>query len=343
MDISINDYIVTNVSLIKEKMHNGAIDKLFGDSLNYPKQKNIELSDTDYRKFESLLMEDATITLYKLIASNLVVLAISMSREDICRPKSLKSYAENMNKIYSELKRFEKELDFSVKNNQDDKYIVFSSKEKRDSYHKFIIFMEKIMQFFSIAPKAYKISYDKNIGDIEFLKIACDYNKKINEIFTSATMKVDDCAILDVGFCEMYEQFITNFERNIKTVEEYKNSVQCQEEQKKDDEVKIVSPKSQINEKEQARLSKIKEANELYNRFTIDFMRDLQKEVSLMNRDMYEALINKVERFLKKFPMPLSNNVSIGMATEACAQINKFIETVYEISRNTYSPVVFGK
>ncbi len=109
---------------------------------------------------------------------------------------------------------------------------------------------------------------------------------------------------------------------------------------KKTEPVRVV--KVEQDEKTITRLAAIKEANDLYDRFQVDFMRDLQKEVSMMNRDMYEALIDKVERFLKRFPMPLSNDVSVGMAIEAQSQINKFIESVYEISRNTYSPVVFG-
>ena len=101
--------------------------------------------------------------------------------------------------------------------------------------------------------------------------------------------------------------------------------------------------KIEQDEKTKARLSAIKEANDLYERFQVDFMRDLEKEISMMNRDMYEALIDKVEKFLKKFPMPLSSDVSLGMAVEAHSQINKFIDTVHYISQNTYTPVVFGR
>ena len=112
------------------------------------------------------------------------------------------------------------------------------------------------------------------------------------------------------------------------------------EEQKPVEPARVV--KMEQDEKTKARLGAIKAANDLYDRFQVDFMRDLEKEISMMNRDMYEKLIDKVEQFLKRFPMPLSNDVSLGMAIEAQSQINKFIDAVYEISRNTYSPVVFG-
>ena len=129
-------------------------------------------------------------------------------------------------------------------------------------------------------------------------------------------------------------------------VDEYFESVS---EKKNSDGPYVVAPeqkrifKVQDDGKINDRLAAIKTANEMFDRFQVDFMRDLQKEVSLMNRDMYNNLIDKVETFLKKFPMPLSNDVSIGMAEEAAAQISKFIESVYEISKNTYTPFVFEK
>ena len=100
---------------------------------------------------------------------------------------------------------------------------------------------------------------------------------------------------------------------------------------------------SGVDEKQQARLQAIREANDMYEMFQMDFMRDLNKEVSMMNRDMYDALITKIEKFLKKFPMPLASSVSLGMAQEAKSQINKFIDMVGEISRNTYNPVVMQR
>ena len=100
---------------------------------------------------------------------------------------------------------------------------------------------------------------------------------------------------------------------------------------------------SAVDEKQRVRLNAIKEANDMYEMFQIDFMRDLNKEVSMMNRDMYNALITKIEKFLKKFPMPLANDASLGMAQEAKAQIGKFIDMVGEISRNTYTPMVLNR
>ena len=100
---------------------------------------------------------------------------------------------------------------------------------------------------------------------------------------------------------------------------------------------------SVVDEKQRVRLQAIKETNDLYEMFQMDFMRDLNREVSMMNRDMYETLISKIEKFLIKFPMPLSENISLGMAQEAKSQINRFIDTVGEISKNTYNPVVIQR
>ena len=147
-----------------------------------------------------------------------------------------------------------------------------------------------------------------------------------------------------VSMFEMIKDFFAETSDLIKkTIEEVRKNKQ---EDKQSVEQKPVEParvvKIEQDEKTKARFDAIKAANDLYDRFQVDFMRDLEKEISMMNRDMYESLIDKVEQFLKRFPMPLSNDVSLGMAIEAQSQINKFIDAVYEISRNTYSPVVFG-
>ena len=149
---------------------------------------------------------------------------------------------------------------------------------------------------------------------------AAELIEKVNKLFIQSTDAID-------GFIKEY----TNLEQNLNHNDNSKKS-------------KIINKVVNVpNEKEIERLNSIKKANDLYDRFCIDFLRDLQKEVSMMNRDAYEALIDKFERFKNTFQMPLSNDVSIGMANEAYTQISKMIETVYDISRNTYSPVVFNR
>lgn len=346
MDISINDLIRYSLDVVTSKLEDGAIDNLFGNSLNHPDKKEVSFSESDFRAFEKLLIEDAVISLYKVIVSNPIALAVAMSKNSMTRPESVKGYVDNILKLNGELRNFEREMDSAVKNKVDTNYIVFNDPENRKSYKQFLAFMDSIVPFFQIALKAEKVCLDKNIGDAEFLKIVTDYNRKINEILEHSKSKIENFFVVGPAFDQVFEQFTENFKRNAKTVQEYKVMIDDIEAHKKaviSERPRQSMPKAEMSEKEKSRLQKIQEANELYERFQLDFMRDLQKEVSLMNRDMYNALIDKVEVFLKRFPMPLSNNVSLGMATEAYAQITKFIDTVYYISRNTYTPVILGE
>jgi hypothetical protein len=154
----------------------------------------------------------------------------------------------------------------------------------------------------------------------------------------------------DSEYIKTFEEVQAFFDSSLGVIVDFYEQFKTDEKKKKDSELaknKLVDEskvfKSAPSQKDLERIEAINRTNDLYNRFQVDFMRDLQKEVSMMNRDMYDALIDKVEKFLKRFPMPLAQNVSIGMANEAYSQVSKFIDTVYEISRNTYTPVIFEK
>ena len=346
MDISINDLIRYSLDVVASKVEDGAIDNLFGDSLVRPDKKEVSFSESDFRAFEKLLIEDAVVSLYKIIVSNPIALAVAMSKNSMTRPESLKGFVNNILKLNGDLKNFEREMDVVVKNRVDVNYIVFSNPENRKSFKQFISFMDTIVPFFQLAVKIEKICNDRSVSDAEFLRIVTEYNKRINEMLEQSKSKIENFFVVGPGFDQVFDQYAENFKRNSNTVEEYKVMVDDIEAHKKAvmaERPRQTMQKPEMSEKEKARLQMIKDVNELYDRFQIDFMRDLQKEVSLMNRDMYNALIDKIEKFLKRFPMPLSNEVSLGMATEAYAQVTKFIDTVYYISRNTYTPVLMGE
>lgn len=341
MDISINDYIRYNID--KFSGDENFIETVFGDSMNFPKEKQVAFSDTDFREFEHLLIEDVAISLYKIIMSNPLSLVIALTKTKMVKPVSTKGYFDNIKRLNEGFELFKNEMNSSVKKNREGYYIIFSSEENRKSYRNYMSFLQTITPVFQYALKVQKLCRDKRLSDVEFLQIATNYNKIIGEIFELAKGKLDgNPLIIGPGFNEMYEQYTSNFNRNLLTVEDYRSKAEEIESLKTTEISKQKVASAASNPQEQERLTKIKEANDLYDRFVVDFKRDLDKEVSLMNRDMYEALIDKFERFQKNFAMPLSSNASIGMATEAYSQISKMIETVYEISRMTYTPVVFG-
>lgn len=187
--------------------------------------------------------------------------------------------------------------------------------------------------------KAYFKSLNRNL---QAMVDALENASKYIDCFAKYERGYDD-AFLDMktNFADAVDHLKLTIDRFVSLIIAKSKATEVKEESQPLDRARLV--KMAQNAEIQVREENIKEANDLWQMFKLDFMRDLNKEVSMMNRDMYEALMLKIEKFLKQFPMPLDNSVSSRMAIEAKAQINKFIETVGEISRNTYTPIVMNR
>ena len=99
---------------------------------------------------------------------------------------------------------------------------------------------------------------------------------------------------------------------------------------------------STINPAEQKRQDAIKQANDKYEEFCLDFMRDLEKQYALSSRDLYENFINvRFKKFVERYPMPVPSSASEGYAREVINQINILIEHVSKISQNSYVTSVY--
>ena len=100
--------------------------------------------------------------------------------------------------------------------------------------------------------------------------------------------------------------------------------------------------KNEISQAEKDRLNTINKANSLFDELCVDFMRDLEKQYAYSSKDLYEKFLKKFEMFTKKYPMPLSSDVSAGYARECMMQIRKLMDMVSEISENSYAISVFN-
>lgn len=90
------------------------------------------------------------------------------------------------------------------------------------------------------------------------------------------------------------------------------------------------------------RLETITRANNMYKEFLDDFLRDVRNQISLSSLDLYKNLIeNKIPAFNSQFKMPLSPNVSQGYAEEAIYHLEKLIDYVTLISKNSYTTSVY--
>ena len=291
----------------------------------------------------------STQNLYYIIKGHPITSAHSIVNGGLVDPQNLYDYRHNlmvMKEASVNLKSVLDKISGGVKIDgiSQDSYF---DKYKQSRYD-FASLVDSLIEFVGQAIHLSEQSESKR-GKL-YLKNASKTLANMSSVLKTATKHVAHLDRYDESYMDLFEETQAFFDSSVAVIidfyEEYKNTEKKRKEletakSKTVDESRIV--KNAPNQKELERVDAIKKANDLYDRFCVDFMRDLEKEVSLMNRDMYEELIDKFERFLKRFPMPLASNTSIGMANEAYSQIDRMINMVYEISKNTYSPVVFGK
>jgi len=99
-----------------------------------------------------------------------------------------------------------------------------------------------------------------------------------------------------------------------------------------------------ISDSERERLNEIAKANALYDELCLDFMRDLEKQYAHSTKDMYRNFVDvKFKKFVERFNMPLSNNVSIGHARECQGQIKNLMDYISTISESSYTIGVYEK
>ena len=225
-----------------------------------------------------------------------------------------------------------------------DKNFKFDTGSFEDVYNFTKVFLKDLLKVFDILSGIEKYCLKNNIDKESLCLYVAEKNKQVFDILMNnifEILKVDNQHMFEGN--ELFR--LVNSFGEIADKLDYseivlENRAKREEEKPKIHKSTVSAP---VNSKEQERQAKIAKVNDSFERFKIEFLRDLQKEVSMMNRDMYNAFIDKFEKFINVFQMPLSNDVSLGKASEAEIQLNKLIETAYDISRNTYSPVVFNR
>ena len=311
--------------------------------------QKFELNSLEILKKEiNLILLKSTQNLYYIVRGHNIANARAIIQGDLVEPQNLQDYYQNLKILKKEcetLKTVIDEVSGSTK-------IILGGDSSINKYKQarrdFEVIVSGLFDFVSQA--LYLTEQGEMKKGKAYLKTATHTMVNMFSSLKKLTNYVSIVDRQDKEYVQLFEDVQVFFESSLGVIVDFYEQFKTDEKKKKDSELaknKIVDEskvfKSVPSQKDLERIEAINRTNDLYNRFQVDFMRDLQKEVSMMNRDMYEALIDKVEKFLKRFPMPLAQNVSIGMANEAYSQVSKFIDTVYEISRNTYTPVIFEK
>lgn len=152
------------------------------------------------------------------------------------------------------------------------------------------------------------------------------------------------------GFTQIFDSVIEFFNSSTEVAQGFAVEYLKQQKEKKaaeSEKTKNSVEVSRVQKPSQApelspRLKLIKKANEKYEEFCLDFMRDLEKQYALSSKDLYEEFVNvRFKKFVERFPMPIANDVSEGYAQEVINQINILIEHVSKISQNSYVTSVY--
>ena len=312
------------------------IDLIFGDTLNFDGFV-CDFGDEDYKAFEKLLVKHTAENLYKCIVSNDVMFALAASKKCVKRPDSVKDISSNISNIYAQASKY-RQTEISAVGNPDSFDMWFFYSQKKGSFVRFMKFFDKIEPLFADFVKIDKMSDDKSISGHEYFRIISKFNKRINDTFAESLTLIDEWSDLGPFFELIYLDVLNNFRNNSKTIEEMREELPLEIAPQKP---KIVTA-PQISPKEQERLAMIKRANDAYEEFCLDVLRDLEKQYSLSVKDVYHYFVDvKFKKFVERFNMPLANNVSIGVAKDALSQIQGLYNYVQTIKENAYCTSVY--
>ena len=157
------------------------------------------------------------------------------------------------------------------------------------------------------------------------------FGEDCSAVFDEVIQFFSECADLTQTFASEY-------------LKQIKDSKKAESENNKNtiDASRVV--KLQVNPQTESRLKAIKEANDKYEEFCLDFMRDLEKQYALSSKDLYENFVNvRFKKFVERYPMPIPDSASEGYAKEVINQINILISHVSKISENSYVTSVYQK
>lgn len=222
-----------------------------------------------------------------------------------------------------------------------------SNYEKTRNY--FVFFVQEILNYVNVAILISQNSENKS--DNEYLKMLTKKLPDMNRSLKMASNWIECLERYGKDYIDVFEGVVDFASKCSELILNVAKQVLEDEKQQRETEFKLASKidesrivKYEPNPKEQARLQAIKLANDKYQEFCLDVMRDLEKQYALSSKDMYEYFVNvKFKKFVDKYPMPIPNSASEGYANEVIGQINNLMDYVSKISENSYVTSAFDK
>lgn len=295
-------------------------------------QKSLE----DLKKIEQENLAYLIKDFYDITISNLFTVAFTAADDSLIKyesPEKIEQYLENLRGIYQSSINFQQGLNKLVQDKKivDAKYEYFSEEQNRENYNVYNKILDKTIALFEHVKRTENIINNVNDRD-NFIRIITKMNKKFETLLNSIVMTSGDLDDFGMGQIEDYVSAYKKF-----NVFDYPDLYREEVEEKP--AVAMVSKsESKISKSETERLDAIDQANQLYDMFVKDFMRDLHNQVSESSYDLYKNFVDvRFANFVKRNPMPLDKTVSIGKAKDVYREINKMIEYVGYISEQSYT------
>ena len=216
----------------------------------------------------------------------------------------------------------------------------------RESYS---AFLDHIIEFVSMAN--YVSSVGKNKEDKQYPRLLTKNLPYMVKKLSSASEMMDKLNMYsNQDYSNIFNDTVRFFSECSDVLLEFVTKLK-EEDQKREQEglhvAKVVVPRqveTSVSPKEDSRRKAISRANDMYQEFCMDFMRDLHAQYSLSSRDMYEHFVNvKFKKFVERYPMPIASDASEGYANEVIYQIQNLMDYVSKISENSYVTSVYDK
>ena len=323
-------------------MNKEEIDKIIGDRKGFDYDVN-EMTAEELKILEKIALESTTYMFYDALVKTPGVFEFNDANVELNKSAdNIQEYKANLLKMREVMVSFKRFMQSAEGENLREiekiRAGVQSSRKADEATNHVSNLFDLAWKYFSIIDKIENVCVNEK-DKREFLHKVTSLNQKLASAIEKIVRYINDSKDWTLGAPARFEFAGMAFREEICNMDIKFLSQNTNGE--------IISTKKVVigmSESEKERLNEIAKANALYEELCFDFMRDLEKQYSHSTKDMYRMFVDvKFKKFVERFNMPLSNNVTIGHARECQGQIKNLMDYISSISENAYTIGIYGK
>lgn len=308
----------------------------------YSNVDKTEKSLEEMKKIESMIINEPAKLIFDLILHNELIKQATelheINKSVVVLPE-IKRFlaAKNVNDYYKGLKDIKpiimNFLCVAIVSNENEIFEeTINDDLLNDFAHSYMNIYDNVLEYYKTCTKIEALN-NQELSKEEYFRLSSKFNKKIVGIF-------DECSKMLVGpiendsllgskdtcdkICDVYALMAIKFEL-------------CFDPYKKEKSEVKTNYTFQISNTEKERINQIQKANDMYNQLYLDWIRDLDKQTPQSTRDKASLIKEKFNKMRERFNMPLAPSTSLGMAKEACSQINNLMASITDLSHESYN------